>query len=65
MVALEKVGMLKMDLLGLKTLTVIHDTVAMIVARGGAAPDMAAQTFDDPAVYEMLRAGPDRRRLPV
>jgi DNA polymerase-3 subunit alpha len=57
MVALEKVGMLKMDLLGLKTLTVIHDTVAMIVARGGTAPDMSAQTFDDPAVYEMLRRG--------
>ena len=57
MVALEKVGMLKMDLLGLKTLTVIHDTVAMIVARGGEAPDLASQSFDDPAVYEMLRKG--------
>ena len=33
--ALEKVGMLKMDLLGLKTLTVIHDAVAMIAARTG------------------------------
>ena len=31
--ALEKVGMLKMDLLGLKTLTVIHDAVKMIGAR--------------------------------
>ena len=33
--ALERVGMLKMDLLGLKTLTVIHDAVAMIRERGG------------------------------
>jgi len=57
MVALEKVGMLKMDLLGLKTLTVIHDTLAMIAARGGAVPDMATLEFDDPAVYEMLRRG--------
>jgi DNA polymerase-3 subunit alpha len=57
MVALEKVGMLKMDLLGLKTLTVIHDTVAMLEARGGPVPDLSKQTFDDPAVYEMLRKG--------
>ena len=33
--ALEKVGMLKMDMLGLKTLTVIHDAVLMIAARTG------------------------------
>src|SRR3990167_162749 len=39
MVALEKVGMLKMDLLGLKTLTVIHDAVEQIRIRHGVAPD--------------------------
>jgi DNA polymerase III subunit alpha len=55
--ALEKVGMLKMDMLGLKTLTVIHDAVAMIAARHGTAPDMDALGFDDPAVYELLRQG--------
>jgi DNA polymerase-3 subunit alpha len=55
--ALEKVGMLKMDLLGLKTLTVIHDAVAMIGERHGAKPDMAALSFDDPAVYKLLRHG--------
>ncbi len=55
--ALEKVGMLKMDLLGLKTLTVIHDAVNMIGARGGTRPDMETLTFDDPRVYEMLRQG--------
>src|SRR5829696_2740904 len=38
--ALEKVGMLKMDMLGLKTLTVIHDAVHMIAARHGSAPQM-------------------------
>ena len=37
--ALEKVGMLKMDLLGLKTLTVIHDAVNMIAERHGSDPD--------------------------
>ena len=55
--ALEKVGMLKMDLLGLKTLTVIHDAVNMIGERQGTRPDMASLTFDDPAVYDLLRRG--------
>jgi DNA polymerase III subunit alpha len=55
--ALEKVGMLKMDMLGLKTLTVIHDAVHMITARTGAEPDMDALPFDDPKVYELLRQG--------
>jgi DNA polymerase III subunit alpha len=55
--ALEKVGMLKMDMLGLKTLTVIHDAIEMIAARHGTAPDMDALGFDDPAVYELLRQG--------
>jgi DNA polymerase-3 subunit alpha len=55
--ALEKVGMLKMDLLGLKTLTVIHDAVNMIADRHGTKPDMASLTFDDPAVYDLLRRG--------
>jgi DNA polymerase III subunit alpha len=55
--ALEKVGMLKMDMLGLKTLTVIHDAVQMIAARTGVALDMATLPFDDPKVYELLRHG--------
>ena len=55
--ALEKVGMLKMDMLGLKTLTVIHDAVLMIAARTGADLDMDALPFDDPRVYQLLRQG--------
>jgi DNA polymerase-3 subunit alpha len=55
--ALEKVGMLKMDMLGLKTLTVIHDAVLMIASRTGVDLDMDALPFDDPAVYELLRQG--------
>ncbi|MGH7524007.1 MAG: DNA polymerase III subunit alpha [Gemmatimonadales bacterium] len=55
--ALEQVGMLKMDFLGLRTLTVIHDAVEMIRARTGTAPDVDALPLDDPAVYEMLRQG--------
>jgi DNA polymerase III subunit alpha len=55
--ALEKVGMLKMDMLGLKTLTVIHDAVAMIGERHGSSPQMDALELDDPKVYELLRHG--------
>jgi DNA polymerase III subunit alpha len=55
--ALEKVGMLKMDMLGLKTLTVIHDAVNMIGARHGSAPRMDTLELDDPKVYELLRHG--------
>jgi DNA polymerase-3 subunit alpha len=55
--ALEKVGMLKMDMLGLKTLTVIHDAVGMVQERHGVALDMSTLPFDDPKVYELLRQG--------
>ncbi|MDH5284915.1 MAG: DNA polymerase III subunit alpha, partial [Gemmatimonadota bacterium] len=54
---LEKVGMLKMDLLGLKTLTVIHDAVEMIRHRHGVALDMDTLDLEDPEVYRLLRAG--------
>src|SRR3989475_1632 len=40
MVGLEQVGMLKIDILGLKTLTVIHDAVEMVRARHGVTLDM-------------------------
>ena len=55
--ALEKVGMLKMDFLGLTTLTVIADTLAGIQARTGSAPDLDTLPLDDPETYRMLRAG--------
>ncbi|HEY6807698.1 MAG TPA: DNA polymerase III subunit alpha [Gemmatimonadales bacterium] len=57
MVALEKVGMLKIDLLGLKTLTVIHDATTMVRERTGTAVDVDALDLEDPAVYQLLRAG--------
>ena len=57
MVALEKVGMLKMDFLGLKTLTVIHDASQMVRERQGLTIDLDQLPLDDPAVYATLRAG--------
>jgi DNA polymerase-3 subunit alpha len=66
MTCLEKAGMLKMDFLGLKTLTVIHDAVNTIRARHGALKHpKTGQEFaraediplDDPDVYAMLSRG--------
>src|SRR5574341_1623847 len=57
MVALEQAGMLKIDLLGLKTLTVIHDAVEMVRARHGVAIDVDTLDLEDPKVYALLRSG--------
>jgi len=54
---LEKAGMLKMDFLGLTTLTVIRDALDAIEQRTGQRPDLDALGDDDPDVYRMLRAG--------
>ena len=55
--ALEKAGMLKMDFLGLTTLTIIKDTLASIRSRTGSAPDLDALPLDDDETFRMLRAG--------
>src|SRR5690349_18544883 len=57
MVALEQVGMLKIDVLGLRTLTVIHDAVGMVAARHGTTLDMNALDLADPEVYRLLGSG--------
>ena len=57
MIALEKVGMLKIDLLGLKTLTVLHDAAAMVLERHGVTIDLENPDLTDAKVYELLRAG--------
>jgi DNA polymerase-3 subunit alpha len=57
MTALEKAGMLKMDFLGLTTLTIIHDTLEAIKARGREVPNLDTLPLDDEATYRTLRAG--------
>src|SRR4029077_11429768 len=57
MVALEQVGMLKIDVLGLRTLTVLHEAVGMVAARHGTTLDLSALGLDDPAVYRLLGSG--------
>lgn len=55
--ALEKAGMLKMDFLGLTTLTVISDTLASIKARSGVEVVLEERGFTDEKTYQLLRAG--------
>ncbi|HEX6628309.1 MAG TPA: DNA polymerase III subunit alpha, partial [Gemmatimonadaceae bacterium] len=55
--ALERAGMLKIDFLGLTTLTVISDTLRSIRERTGSAPDLDSLKLDDVETYRMLRAG--------
>ncbi len=57
MKACEKVGLLKMDFLGLRTLTVIHDAVEMIREERGVEIDFDAIPLDDAETYEFLSAG--------
>jgi DNA polymerase-3 subunit alpha len=57
MVGLEEVGMLKIDLLGLKTLTVLHDATRMVAERHGITVDLEQPDLEDPKVYALLRSG--------
>ncbi|MBQ9827848.1 MAG: DNA polymerase III subunit alpha, partial [Lachnospiraceae bacterium] len=57
MVTIEELGLLKMDFLGLRTLTVIQDTERLVQA--GQNKDFTLKDIDleDKKVYEMLGAG--------
>jgi len=54
---IEKVGMLKMDFLGLKTLAIIKDAIDNIKLSKGIDLDIAEIPFDDPLTYELFSLG--------
>ena len=56
MTTLEELGLLKMDFLGLRNLTVLEDAAKLVRRR---EPDFSIDTIpmDDPAVFDMLAAG--------
>lgn len=56
MTTIEELGLLKMDFLGLRTLTVIDDAEKMIRKRESGF-SMDAVPYDDQRVYAMLNAG--------
>ncbi len=55
----ETLGLLKMDFLGLRNLTVIDDALKNVIANGKPAVDLdeLSLTLDDKATYELLAAG--------
>ncbi len=59
MTTLEELGLLKMDFLGLRTLTVIQDAVEQAEKNYGISLDMGSIDYDDPAVYELIGSGRD------
>ena len=55
--ALERIGLLKMDFLGLTTLTVLTDAVRMIRHNRGVEVDLSTLVLDDPATYGLFSRG--------
>src|SRR6202789_1436642 len=54
MKAVEKMGLLKMDFLGLTTLTIIDDALKLIKSTTGTTLDMATVPLDDAVPYEKV-----------
>ncbi|MBQ2985979.1 MAG: DNA polymerase III subunit alpha [Tyzzerella sp.] len=57
MTTLERLGLLKMDFLGLRTLTVIRDAVRLIEQNTGKHIDMDCIDYDDKQVLESIGTG--------
>ena len=53
----ERMGLLKMDFLGLRNLDVIEDALDIIERSAGERPDMSTLSLDDAKTYEMLGRG--------
>jgi error-prone DNA polymerase len=52
----EDLGLIKMDLLGLRTLSAVAECLEMIERTHGARPDLDSLSLDDPRVYDMICA---------
>jgi DNA polymerase III subunit alpha len=57
MKGLEHIGLLKMDFLGLTTLTVLDDTVRMVEQNRGVRLDLVALPLDDAQTYKLFASG--------
>ncbi|MFP4661930.1 MAG: DNA polymerase III subunit alpha [Halanaerobiales bacterium] len=54
---LESLGLLKMDFLGLRNLTVINNTLQLVKELHGKELDIDNIPLDDPEVYQLLQSG--------
>lgn len=57
MTTIEELGLLKMDFLGLRNLTVIRDALRMIEENHGVQIDWSELGYDDPEVYKIIADG--------
>ncbi len=57
MVTIEELGLLKMDFLGLRNLTIIRDALELIKDNHGIDIDFSKMQYDDPAAYEIISSG--------
>jgi DNA polymerase-3 subunit alpha len=55
--AVQKIGLLKMDFLGLRNLSIIEDTLKNLKVTRGLQLDLAAIPWDDLATFRLLQAG--------
>ncbi|MEU6595532.1 DNA polymerase III subunit alpha, partial [Streptomyces sp. NPDC046881] len=53
----ESLGLLKMDFLGLRNLTIMDDAVKMVKANKGLDIDLLSLPLDDPTTFELLQRG--------
>jgi len=57
MKCVDAIGLVKLDLLGLRNLTVIQDTLDLLAHQGRRPPDMSHLKLDDPETYQLLGRG--------
>lgn len=57
MTTIEELGLLKMDFLGLRNLTVIRDALELIEKNYGVKIDFSKMGYDDAGVYKMISEG--------
>jgi DNA polymerase III subunit alpha len=57
MKAVDRMGLLKMDFLGLITLTILDDALAFVEKKTGARPDLSTIPLDDAEVYRLFADG--------
>jgi DNA polymerase-3 subunit alpha len=53
----ESLGLLKMDFLGLRNLTIMDDAVKMVKANKGLDIDLLSLPLDDPTTFDLLQRG--------
>ena len=57
MTTIEELGLLKMDFLGLRNLTVIRDALELIENNYGVSIDFSKMDYDDSKVYKLIASG--------